>query len=97
MAKVIPSRNHNKKFPVKRVAKTTMLKIIAETGGRFMTTTHIGKDNKPHTTNGIRYKTQDNPMGYIKVYSNVTKEMRLVNPQTLTDLSFGGVHYVAKG
>lgn len=88
--------NHNKKFPVVKTTRTKMLSIIADTGGRFMTTTHIGKDGKPHTINGIRYKKQDHPMGYIKVYSTVAREVRLVNPQELTELSFQGTHYIAK-
>jgi hypothetical protein len=82
--------------PVKRVSRTTMLKVIADTKGRFFTSTHIGKDGQPHIINGIRYKIQDNEFGYIKVYSSAAKEMRLVNPQTLTDVVFNGTHYKAK-
>jgi len=87
---------HNKSFPLVKTTRTKMLKTLAESKGKFITTTHIGKDQKPHTINGIRYKNQDNSMGYIKLYSMSNKEVRLVNPQTLTDLSFQGVHYVAK-
>jgi len=87
---------HNKSFPVVKTTRTKMLTTIADTKGKFMTTTHIGKDGKPHTINGIRYKVQDNKMGYIKVYSTVAKEVRFVNPQTLTELSFKGVHYIAR-
>lgn len=96
MPKKQSTTRHNKRFPVVKTTRTKMLKIIADTGGMFMTTTHIGKDNLPHTINGIRYKKQNHDMGYIQVYSTTAKETRLVNPQTLTDLSFKGVHYVAK-
>lgn len=88
--------NHNKKFPIVKSTRTQMLKIIADTAGRIMTTTHVGKDGELHTINGIRYKKQDHPMGYIKVYSMVAKEVRFVNPQTLTELSFDGMHHIAK-
>ena len=87
---------HNKSFPIVKTTRTKMLKVLAETQGKFVTTTHIGKDQMPHTINGIRYKEQNDPMGYIKMYSTTAKEIRLVNPQTLTELSFQGIHYVAK-
>jgi hypothetical protein len=96
MPKKQTTTKHNKSFPVVKTTRTKMLKIIADTKGKFMTTTHIGKDQKPHTINGIRYKNQDHDMGYIKVYSTTSREMRLVNPQTLTELSFQGVHYIAR-
>lgn len=95
-AKPQRSTTHNKKLPLKKVSRTKMLEVIASTGGRFFTSTHIGKDEQPHTINGIRYKKQDNEFGYIKVYCAAVKEMRLINPQTLTDVCFGGVHYQAK-
>lgn len=94
-AKPQPSK-HNKNFPVQKVSKTKMLEVIANTKGRFFSSTHTGKDGNPHTINGIRYKKQDNEFGYIKVYCAAVKEMRLINPQTLTDVSFGGIHYQAK-
>jgi hypothetical protein len=96
MPKKLANTKHNKNFPIVKTTRTKMLKTLAESGGKFVTTTHIGKDQKPHTINGIRYKKQDDPMGYVKVYSMTAREMRLVNPQTLTDLSFQGMHYVAK-
>lgn len=96
VAKPQRTTTHNKKLPVKKVTRSKMLEVIASTGGRFFTSTHTGKDNQPHTINGIRYKRQDNEFGYIKVYCAAVKEMRLINPQTLTDVSFGGVHYQAK-
>jgi hypothetical protein len=98
ITKAKPQRatTHNKKLPVKKVSRTVMLDVIAKTGGRFFTSTHIGKDEQPHTINGIRYKKQDNAFGYIEVYCSSAKEMRLINPQTLTDVSFGGIHYKAK-
>lgn len=94
--KQVKATGHNKNFPVKKVSRTAILKMISDTKGRFFTSTHIGKDGQPHTINGIRYKKQDNEFGYIKVYSTQSKEMRLINPQTLTNFSFGGIHYVAK-
>jgi hypothetical protein len=86
----------NPKFPVKRVSRTTMLRTIADTKGKIFTSVHIGKDGQPHLINGIRYKKQDHDMGYIQVYSTKAREMRLINPQTLTDLTFKGVHYKAR-
>jgi len=88
--------SHNKNFTVKRVSRTEIVKLINDTKGRFFTSTHVGKDAKPHTINGMRFKIQDNPLGYIKVHSLKNKGIRLVNPQTITNLSFGGVHYKVK-
>lgn len=96
MPKKQTNTKHNKKFPVVKTTRTKMLKIIADTKSKFMTTTHIGKDQNPHTINCIRFKKQDDPMGYIQVYATQAREMRLVNPQTLTELSFCGVHYIAR-
>lgn len=87
---------HNKSFPIVQTTRTKMLKVIAETKGKFFTTTHIGKDQNPHTINCIRFKKQDDPMGYIQVFATQAREMRLVNPQTLTELSFQGIHYIAR-
>lgn len=88
--------SHNKNFPVTKVSRTAMVELINGTKGKFFTSTHVGKDKAPHTINGMRFKVQDNPLGYIKVHSIKNKEIRLVNPQTVTDLSFGGVHYKVK-
>lgn len=88
--------SHNKNFPVKKVSRTAMVELINGTKGKFFTSTHIGKDNEAHTINGIRFKEQNNTLGYIQVHSLKNKEMRLVNPQTVTDLSFCGVHYKVK-
>lgn len=87
--------SHNKNFPILKVSRTAMVELINNTKGRFFTSTHIGKDNVPHTINGIRLN-QNSPLGYIHVYSCKNKEMRSINPQTVTDLSFCGVHYKIK-
>lgn len=88
--------SHNKNFPVRKISRTQMVELMNSIKGKFFTSTHIGKDDKPHMINGIRFKEQNNPLGYVKVHSLKNKEIRLVNPQTITDLSFGGVHYKIK-
>ncbi len=91
-----PANKNAGKQKAKVVSRTTIIKMLNETKGRYFGSTHIGKDNKPHTVNGNRYKNQDNPMGYIKVYSPASKEMRLVNPQTITEFRFKGETYKAR-
>lgn len=88
--------SHNKNFPIKKVSRTEMVGLVNSTKGKFFTSTHVGKDNEPHTINGVKLKEQNNALGYIQVHSCKNKEIRLLNPQTITDLSFGGVHYKAK-
>lgn len=86
---------HNKKFPIKKVSRTEMAKLIHTTKGRFFTSTHTGTDNEPHVLNCIRSSVQDDNLGYIKVHAR-GQGPRLINPQKLTDLSFNGIHYVIK-
>lgn len=88
---------HNKSFPVVKTSRTKMVQTLNNTKGKFFTSTHIDKEGNPRTMNAIRYKNQGNQeLGYIMVYSVRDKGLRNINPQTITDLSFGGVHYVAK-
>lgn len=88
--------SHNKNLPIRRVSRTKMLEVLNGTKGRFFTSTHIGTDKQPHVINGIRFKEQNSPMGYILVHSCSKGECRNINPQTITDLKFGGVHYKVK-
>lgn len=86
--------SHNKKFPVKRVSRTKMVQMINTSGGRFFTSTHVDKDGHARTMNAVKPKGQPGELGYILVRS-IKEGFRNINPQTLTDLSFGGVHYKA--
>lgn len=86
---------HNKAFPVSKVSRTKMVQVINETKGRFFTVTHIDKDGQARTMNAIKKNTPATELGYITVYSVQDKGYRNINPQTLTDLSFGRVHYKA--
>lgn len=92
----VKAAKHNKSFPVQKVSRTKMIQIINDTRGRFFTSTHIDKENKPRTMNAIKSNKSTTELGYITVYSMSDKGLRNINPQTITDLSFGGVHYVAK-
>lgn len=87
--------NHNRKFPIVKVSRTKMVQVLNDTKGRFFTSTHIDKDGNSRTMNAIRSNRPVNELGYITVYSIVDKGWRNINPQTLTDLSFGGTHYKA--
>lgn len=89
------AKQHNEKFPIKKVSRTEMTKVIHSTKGRFFTSTHVGTDNEPHVLNCIRSAVQDNELGYIKVHAR-GQGPRLINPQKLTDLTFNGVHYKTK-
>jgi hypothetical protein len=75
--------------------RTQLVTMINTSKGKPFKAMHIGKDGKEHTVSGIRYKNQDNPLGYIKVFSTQTKELRLINPQTVTRLRYSGVEYKA--
>lgn len=86
---------HNKAFPVQKVSRTKMVQVINETKGRFFTVTHVDKDGNLRTMNAIKSNRPASELGYITVWSVQDKGYRNVNPQTLTDLSFGRVHYKA--
>jgi hypothetical protein len=85
-----------REFKIEKVTRTEMVKKIHEVGGRIFSSVHIGKDKKPHYIAGKRLAVQDNPLGYIQVHSMQKGEPRLINPQTVTDLKFNGVHYKLK-
>lgn len=87
---------HNKKFPIVKASRTEMVNVINSTKGRFFTTTHIDKDGQPRTMNAIKSNKPASELGYILVWSVQDKGYRNLNPQTLTDVSFKGTHYVAK-
>ena len=78
------------KNPARKVSRTTMVKALKENGGKFFTSTHIGKDDKPHTMNAIMLKKQDSELGYFRVWSMTDKGYRNINPQTLTHLNIAG-------
>jgi hypothetical protein len=86
---------HNKNFPIVKSTRTEMTRVINGTKGRFFTSTHIDKDGNPRTMNAIKSNKPAGELGYLNVYSLVDKDYRMINPQTLTDLSFGGLHMVA--
>jgi hypothetical protein len=88
--------SHNKKFPVVKASRTEMVNVINSTKGRFFTSTHIDKDGNSRTMNAIKSNKPATELGYITVWSVQDKGYRNLNPQTLTDVSFGGTHYVAK-
>jgi hypothetical protein len=85
-----------KQFDVKKVSRTEMTIVIHSTKGRIFNSTHVGIDGKAHSINGIRSAIQDNQLGYIKVHSVKKREPRLINPQTLTSVTFKGVSYQLK-
>jgi hypothetical protein len=87
---------HNKKLPVQKISRTKMVQMLNDSKGRFFTSTHIDKDNNPRTMNCIKRNTPPTDLGYITVYSMVDKGLRNINPQTITNLSINGTHYVAK-
>lgn len=77
------------------MSRTKLVTMINNSKGKPFKAVAIGKDGKEHTVSGIRYKVQDNPLGYIKVFSTSTKELRLLNPQTLMRLRYAKVDYKA--
>jgi hypothetical protein len=87
---------HNKKFPIEKVSRTKMVQLLNQTKGKFFTSTHIDKDGNPRTMNAVKSNKPASELGYILVYSMRDKGYRNINPQTLTDLSTGKTHYVAK-
>jgi hypothetical protein len=97
LATVTKNAKHNKNLPVQKSSRAAMTKIIKESKGRFFTCTHVDKDGNPRTMNAIKrnIESPSTELGYITVYSMLDKGLRNINPQTITDLSFGGVHYKA--
>lgn len=87
--------SHNKAFPVQKVSRTQMVNVINNTKGRFFTATHIDTNGQPRTMNAIKSNRPATELGYITVWSVQDKGYRNINPQTLTDVSFGRVHYKA--
>jgi|ERR1044072_233070 hypothetical protein len=84
------------KAPIKRVSRTTMVKLIEAASGRFFTSTHIDKENNPRTMNCIKKKGKPTELGYITVWVPKEKDFRNINPQTLTELVIDGTHYKVK-
>ena len=80
----------------KSVSRTTMVKLINETKGRFFTVTFTDKDGQPRTLNCNKKKNSTTDLGYITVWSPKDKGYRNVNPQTLSEFKFDGVTYKAK-
>lgn len=75
------------------VSRTEMVQIINNSKGQFFTTTHIDKEGNPRTMNCQKSKSPSTSLGYITVYSMQDKGYRNIDPRTLTDLVFCGVHY----
>lgn len=76
--------------------RTEMVEMVNKSKGKPFRAVVIGKDNKEHTVSGMRRKEQNNPLGYIKVWSTSTREDRLLNPQTLMALRFAKKNYALK-
>ena len=74
----------------KKVSRTIMVKNLKENGGKFFTSTHVGKDGKLHTMNAIMLKKQDSELGYFRVWSVSDKGYRNINPQTIVSLNISG-------
>lgn len=80
---------------MKKVSKTQMTSMILESGGRFFTSTHIGKDGELHTLTGRLSKNPRTNLGYIRMYCpNVG--YRNLNPRTLKRLNIDNSSYIAK-
>ena len=84
---------HNKKFPLVKASRTEMVNMINASKGRFFTSTHIDANGNARTMNCIKSNKPASELGYISVYSVLDMGDRQINPQTITELSFGGVHY----
>lgn len=83
------------KIPVKRVSRTTMVKLINDSKGRFFTSTHEDKEGNMRTMNCIKKKGKPTELGYITVWVPKEKDYRNINPQTLSELVIDGTHYKA--
>ena len=84
---------HNKKFPLKKASRTEMVDLINTSKGRFFTSTHVDANGNARTMNCIKTNKEASALGYIPVYSMLDAGERQINPQTICELSFGGVHY----
>jgi len=84
---------HNKKFPLKKASRTDMVNLINSSKGRFFTSTHVDANGNARTMNCIKSNKPASELGYIPVYSMLDMGDRQINPQTICELSFGGVHY----
>jgi len=85
---------HNPKFTLCKVSRTEMVEIINATNGKFFTSTHIDTTGNARTMNCMKSsKSVADALGMLTVYSILDKGYRIINPQTLTDLSFNKVHY----
>lgn len=88
---------HNKKFPLQKMSRTNMMKLILESNGRFITTTHIDAEGHLRTMNcTVKKGATLTDLGLLTVYSVRDGEHRNLNPQTLCELSTGGIHYKTK-
>lgn len=89
--------NHNKHFPIVNKSRTEITELLNSTNGKFFTSTHIDKQGNPRTMNAIKSsKSQPTALGYITVWSVRDKDYRTIDPRTITDLSFSGIHYQVK-
>lgn len=88
---------HNKNFPIIAKSRTEITEILKTTNGKFFTSTHLDKQGVPRTMNAIKSsKSQPTALGYLTVWSVRDKDYRTIDPRTITDLSFGGLHYQVK-
>lgn len=86
------------------ISKSKAVELIRNSSGRFFTVSFLKKDNSERTINGRVKVTKGskggkNPatdLGYLSVYSNVDKQYRNVNSQTLTNLKINGEVYRVK-
>lgn len=84
---------HNRKFPLVKASRTDMVNMINASKGRFFTSTHIDANGNARTMNCIKSNKPASELGYIPVYSVLDCGDRQINPQTITELSFAGIHY----
>lgn len=88
---------HNKHFPTQKMSRTNMMKLIMESNGRFITTTHVDANGDLRTMNiTVKKGSELGPLGLLTVYSVRDGEYRNLNPQTLTELSINRIHYKTK-
>ena len=88
---------HNKHFPLQKMSRTNMMKLIMESNGRFITTTHVDANGDLRTMNiTVKKGSELGPLGLLTVYSVRDGEYRNLNPQTLTELSINRIHYKTK-
>lgn len=75
-----------------RISRTKAKEIIMNSGGRFITTTHITEDGRTRVTN-CRYKNQTS-LGKLRVIENGS--YKAVNPLTLKELKANKVVYTVR-